>query len=48
MVKNVFFSLTQCHPVALVTLGWAAFILGLIVNPISIKLVLLSAARVLP
>ena len=48
MVKNVFFRMTKSHPVALVIFGWLAFVLGLIVNPISLKLVLLSAARVLP
>ena len=48
MVKNVFFRMTQSHPVALAIIGWLAFVLGLIVNPISLKLVLLSAARVLP
>jgi len=48
MVKNVFFRMTQSHPAALAIFGWLAFVLGLIVNPISLKLVLLSAARVLP
>ncbi len=48
MVKNVFFRMTQNHPVALAMFGWLAFVLGLIVDPISLKLVLLSAARVLP
>jgi len=48
MVKNVFFRMTQSHPVALAIFGWLAFVLGLIVNPISLKLALLSAARVLP
>jgi len=48
MAKNVFFRMTCSHPVALAILGWLAFVLGLIVNPISLKLVLLSAARVLP
>lgn len=48
MVKNVFFRMTQSHPVALAFFGWLVFVIGLIVNPISLKLVLLSAARVLP
>lgn len=48
MVKDVFCGMTQSHPVALAIFGWLAFVLGLIVNPISLTLVLLSAARVLP
>jgi len=48
MVKNVFNRMTQVHPVALAIIGWLAFVVGLIVNPISLKLMLLSAARVLP
>jgi len=36
------------HPVALAMLGWLAFTLGQMVNPIGLRLVLLSAARVLP
>lgn len=47
MAKNVFFRMTKNHPVAL-GVGWAAFLLGLIVNPIIPRLLLLSAARVLP
>jgi len=48
MVKNVFFRMTQIHPVALVTFSWVAFVFGLIINSTSLKLVLLAAARVLP
>jgi len=48
MVKNVLFRMTKSHPVALAIFGWLAFVIGLTVNPISLKLVLLSAARVLP
>ena len=48
MVKHVFFRMTHVHPVALAILGWLAFVVGLIVEPIGLKLMLLSAARVLP
>ena len=48
MVKNVFFRMTGSHFAALTILGWLAFVLGLIANPIGLKLVLLSAGRVLP
>ena len=48
MVKHVFFRMNHVHPVALAILGWLAFVLGLIVEPIGLKLMLLSAARVLP
>jgi hypothetical protein len=48
MVKNVFNRMTQVHPVALAIIGWLAFIAGLIVKPIGLKLMFLSAARVLP
>jgi len=48
MVKNVFFRMTDVHPVALAIIGWLVFVTGLVVNPIGLKLVLLSAARVLP
>jgi hypothetical protein len=48
MVKHVFFRVTRNHPVALAICGWLAFVLGQIVHPIGLKLVLLSAARVLP
>jgi hypothetical protein len=47
MVKHVYFRMNR-HPVALAIVGWLAFVVGHIVNPIWIKLVLLSAARVLP
>lgn len=48
MVKNVFFRMTHAHPVALCILGWLAFVPGSIVKPISLKVMLLSVARVLP
>jgi hypothetical protein len=48
MVKNVFNKIESNHPVALAIVGWLAFVLGQIVNPIGLKLVLMSAARVLP
>ena len=48
MVKNVFFRITYVHPVALPIIGWLAFIVGLIVEPISLKIMCLSVARVLP
>lgn len=48
MVKNVFNKVNQVHPVALAVIGWLAFVLGLVVEPISLKLMLMSAARVLP
>jgi len=48
MVKNVFFRMRYVHPVALAILGWLTFVVGLIVEPIGLKLMLLSAARVLP
>ncbi len=48
MVKDVFRRATQNPRVALVVFGWLAFIAGLIVPTIGPKLVLLSAARVLP
>ena len=48
MVKNVFNKIESNHPVALAVVGWLAFVLGQIVNPIGLKLMLVSAARVLP
>ncbi len=36
------------YPVSLVVLGWLAFVFGFIVHPLILKLMLLSAARVLP
>jgi len=47
MVKNVFSKMKSVRPVALAILGWLAFVSGLIVKPIGLKLMLLSAARVL-
>lgn len=48
MVKNVYNKIESDHPVALAIVGWLAFVLGQIVNPIGLKLILMSAARVLP
>jgi hypothetical protein len=48
MVKYVFNKLKAFNPVALAFFGWLAFVMGLVVQPIGLKLVLLSAARVLP
>ncbi len=48
MAKYVFNKTRMFRPVALVVLGWLAFVLGQIVTPIGPKLMLLLAARVLP
>jgi hypothetical protein len=48
MTKNVFNKIESNHPVALAVISWLAFVLGQIANPISLKIMLLSAARVLP
>lgn len=48
MVKNVLNRITHVHPVSLAILGWLAFVISLIVEPIGFKLMLMSAARVLP
>ena len=48
MVKKVFSKVKLIHPVALVCLGWFAFVAGIFAQPLGWKLVLLSAARVLP
>jgi hypothetical protein len=49
MVKQVFSSLINNHPAALAILGWLAFVCGVLFQiPISFRLLLLSAARVLP
>ena len=48
MVKNVILKITHVHPVALALFGWLAFVLGLIAEPIGLKLMFLSASRVLP
>jgi hypothetical protein len=48
MKKNVFNKKTRVCSVALAIFGWLAFGVGQVVNSISLKLVLLSAARVLP
>jgi hypothetical protein len=48
MVKNVFCRMKK-YPVALAIIGWLSFGLGvLVVEPLWLKLALLSAARVLP
>lgn len=49
MAKNVFNEVKHIYPVALECFGWCCFVVGTIMdNPISMKLILLSAARVLP
>lgn len=48
MVKHVFNKIDTYHPVALAIVGWLAFIFAQFANPIGLKLMLLSAARVLP
>lgn len=49
MVKNVFVKVKSNHPDALAILGWLAFVACVTVGlPIWLKLILLSAARVLP
>ena len=48
MVKHVFNKLKSFNPVALAIIGWSAFVVGLVVNPIGLKVMLFSAARVLP
>jgi len=48
MAKQVFNKMDSFRPVALAILGWLAFVLGLIAKPISLQVMLLSAARVLP
>lgn len=49
MVKNVFLRMKPLCPDALAIVGWLAFALGvLLVSPIWLKFILLSAARVLP
>jgi hypothetical protein len=48
MVKHVFNKIESIHPVALAIVGWLTFVFGQVVQPICLKLMLLSAARVLP
>jgi hypothetical protein len=48
MAKHVFNKTTHVCPVRLAILGWLAFGVGQVVDSIGLKLVLLSAARVLP
>jgi len=47
MAKYVFDKI-KVHPVALAIFGWLAFGVGQVVDSIGLKLMLLSAARVLP
>lgn len=48
MVKHVTFRVKSIHPVALAISGWLAFVLGQLVDSTGLRLMLLSAARVLP
>jgi hypothetical protein len=48
MEKHVFFRRDRIHPVALAILGWLAFVLGQTFDSTGPRLMLLSAARVLP
>ena len=49
MVKRVQNSLMNFYSVSLVIIGWVAFAFGIYIDgPIGLKLVLLTAARVLP
>ncbi len=48
MVKNVLVVLNCVHPAALVILSWLAFVFGVFVDQAWLKLIPLSAARVLP
>jgi hypothetical protein len=48
MVMNVYFRMTKNHPVTLAIVGWLVFFVGVIVDSTFLKLILLSAARVLP
>ena len=49
MVKYVFSLERFVSPTALVILGWTSFVLGVwVTDPFSLKLALLSAAKVLP
>jgi|MudIll2142460700_1097286.scaffolds.fasta_scaffold681637_1 hypothetical protein len=49
MVKKVFNKVKHICPVALDLAGWCCFAIGTIIaDPISAKVILLSAARVLP
>ncbi len=48
MVTNVFSMMNSFHPDPLVTIGWLAFVIGFFVEQKWLKLIFLSAARVLP
>ena len=49
MVKYVFNRVKCCMPAALVMIGWLSFLLGVCMDaPSSLKVMLLSVARVLP
>ena len=48
MGRKVQNKMKSIRPVSLVIVGWLTFVLGLMVDPLILKLMLLSAARVLP
>ena len=48
MVNHVFNKMIKYRPVALLVIGWLAFIAGQAFQSFSLKLILLMAARVLP
>ncbi len=48
MVKHVFVKMNSVRPDALAILGWLAFVSGVLVEQTWLKLILMSAARVLP
>ena len=48
MVKQVVNKTGSRCPAVLAILGWVVFVVGLIVNPVGLKIVFMSAARVLP
>jgi hypothetical protein len=48
MVKHVLVKMSAVRPDALAILGWLSFVGGAVVETTWLKLILLSAARVLP
>lgn len=48
MARHLVKRFDSCCPSALAVFGWLAFIVGLIVEPIGLRVLLMSAARVLP
>jgi hypothetical protein len=48
MVQRIFFKMESIHPESLAILGWLAFVTGVLVKLTWLKLILMSAARVLP